>query len=724
MMPTEKLAKIHKKAKIHTIRKADITREQLGRRYAAMLPSNKTNSTLPINLLTVAKWYNGQDAVVQTALDKSEPLTWLKHLLDKEGRESTSRFPWHLTALIMEEYVRSKTRPETMETIPEDGVMEVINQTPPHVSSVGHGDNRSPSTSSWSYSVPGTSLEPSLSRRKPSHDGQVSFEPQVDSGRDSIGEDYRGSVDHGIRMRQDTYSPRSSINSSIFYGRVHGLSPNSSRLHFRDLASRLKRKPYPGSDDGLSSARNSISEQSQEEDPGYRSHSPRLKTPRRTNLMLSRSQPGSEDERKPFSAEPSESGDLGLSSGENGPMTARQPSYSIPSSPQPANSAVASPKPPSQTKRPIPRLARKRASLPSSPRHFFTREKEKQQRFADEAQERREYDRKNQLLEDLMLQNWRTRQILHKVGGNIKEYENVQKSLAASLGAEYTSIPQEVLDALNHDPCSVVSGTKRFKSWRAVEDIHGRIVRQRDTLRNFAQTTAGSGITTPTKSSFVDSIATLTDALQQLEVHRQHIVEKAETVAEALVRAKGVHATVKREYDETMGHTSLVYPELSQIITLEESYRNHYQQLWNIGLDALTLLLDTVTPFWRNYGKVIGQDIQDFLIIPWYRNEFTGEAKRYPIKSFPRRSFRHWIGLLICTVVAMLVTTLQIRAAWSCTLNYNLPWITHIGLRYMFIPLFNIGVLIQWTAVLVELAMVFAIFFVFVWWLGWAISLA
>lgn len=170
-----------------------------------------------------------------------------------------------------------------------------------------------------------------------------------------------------------------------------------------------------------------------------------------------------------------------------------------------------------------------------------------------------------------MLQNWRTRQILHKVGANIREYETVQKSLATSLGVPYTSIPQEVLDALNHDPCSVVSGTKRFKSWRAVEDIHGRIVRQRDTLRNFTQTPAGNGIVTPSKSSFVDSIATLTDALQQLEVHRQDIVSKAETVADALVRVKGVHATVKREYNETMGHTSSVYPEVSRLLKLLES---------------------------------------------------------------------------------------------------------------------------------------------------------
>ena len=274
--------------------------------------------------------------------------------------------------------------------------MEVMSQTPPHLGSVGHTDNRSPSSGSWSYTAPTPSLEPSLSRRKQSTDGQVSFEPTVDSGRDSIGEEFRASIDHAnIRTRNDTYSPRSSLNSSL-YGRVSGLSPSSSRLHFRELASRLKRRPYPGSDDGLSSARNSISEQSQEEDPGYRSHSPRMKTPRRTPLALSRSQPASDDERKLLSAEASDVGEL-ISSGDGGPMTARQPSYSVPSSPQPVNSPPVSPKPPSQpVKRSISRLARKRASLPSSPRQLFLREKEKQQKQADEEQERREYDRKAQ----------------------------------------------------------------------------------------------------------------------------------------------------------------------------------------------------------------------------------------------------------------------------------------------------------------------------------------
>lgn len=139
---------------------------------------------------------------------------------------------------------------------------------------------------------------------------------------------------------------------------------------------------------------------------------------------------------------------------------------------------------------------------------------------------------------------------------------------------------------------------------------------------------------------------------------------------------------------------------MSQLAALEENYRNHYQQFWDFGLDALTLLLDTVTPFWRNYGKVIGEDVQDFLIIPWYRNEFTGEPKRYLIERFPRRSFRHWVGLLFLSFLSVAITFLQMRFAASLTMASNLPWITNVGLWWIAMPVYIIGLLIQWCAVL------------------------
>jgi hypothetical protein len=140
-------------------------------------------------------------------------------------------------------------------------------------------------------------------------------------------------------------------------------------------------------------------------------------------------------------------------------------------------------------------------------------------------------------------------------------------------------------------------------------------------------------------------------------------------------------------------------------------------------MDALTFLLDTVTPFWRNYGKIIGKDIQDFLIVPLYRNEFTGEAKWYSIEKFPRRSFRHWMGLLLFFMLAVSVTTLQARAATNSIIHFRLRWITHSGLRWLVLPFFWVSIIIQWAAVFTEFCIVTIQLAVAAWWVGWSVNL-
>lgn len=163
--------------------------------------------------------------------------------------------------------------------------------------------------------------------------------------------------------------------------------------------------------------------------------------------------------------------------------------------------------------------------------------------------------------------------------------------------------------------------------------------------------------------------------------------------------------------------------QLSQLVALEESYRNRYQRIWDFGMEALTLLLDTVTPVWRNYGKIIGEDVQDFLIVPWYRNEFTGESRRYAIEHLPRRSLHHWVGLLLFYLITVCILLLQTGAALSSTRHYSLSWITHAGVRWLVLPFFTIGLFAQWTAVLVECCIVLAEVGVVLWWLGWAVRI-
>lgn len=140
-------------------------------------------------------------------------------------------------------------------------------------------------------------------------------------------------------------------------------------------------------------------------------------------------------------------------------------------------------------------------------------------------------------------------------------------------------------------------------------------------------------------------------------------------------------------------------------------------------MDTLTLLLDTVTPFWRNYGKTIGEDVQDFLIVPLYRNEFTGEAKRYPILRPPKRSLRHWLGLMVFFVTSVGVTMLQGRAAISFVSYYRLPWTALDGFRWAVMPFFWFSVLVQMCIVLIEFCIVFAQLGVVTWWIGWLLKI-
>lgn len=206
---------------------------------------------------------------MQASLDEMEPLTWLKHLLDRRGTNSKARLPWNLSALIVEEYAKSQIRSDVMETIHEDSAAASPMsqyQSPTAIPSLV----RSPPSSHNSY-------RPSTDRW-PSYDGQVSFEPYLESTRTSLEGDSRKIGDGHLRAWRHslpgvTNSPHSSIDSSnpSPYSSPHrqdlGPSLSNSRLHIRDIAKRMRRRPYE-SEDGSESARNSFSEDQSRSDEG------------------------------------------------------------------------------------------------------------------------------------------------------------------------------------------------------------------------------------------------------------------------------------------------------------------------------------------------------------------------------------------------------------------------------------------------------------------------
>ncbi|KAJ2929400.1 hypothetical protein H1R20_g7700, partial [Candolleomyces eurysporus] len=314
----------------------------------------------------------------------------------------------------------------------------------------------------------------------------------------------------------------------------------------------------------------------------------------------------------------------------------------------------------------------------------------------------------------------RTRQMLNRISAAVREYDAIQNAAMKTPGIPHLPLPKELVEAFSHDPAAVTGATRRLRGWRAVEDIHQRVLRQRQTFKSFLSTR-------PTKASdpvqILDTpISTLMETLDVLETQKDEIVSTAASLTELLHEVQEVHRNVKREYNTTVSRTSVVYPELSHIVALEESYRDQYQQLWDFAMDALTLLLDTVTPFWRNYGKTIGEDVRDFLIIPLYRNEFTGEPKRYPLTEIPQRSFSHWLGLILFFFLSIALTFLQLRAAITSLGSYRLQWIPYDGVRWTALPFFWIGILILWIAVFFEFSVVIMQLGIITWWTGWLIN--
>ncbi|KAH7886147.1 hypothetical protein F5I97DRAFT_1218846 [Phlebopus sp. FC_14] len=704
---TDRISRIKAEASSPTVRKAAIVSEQLGRRYN-VLYSSITNGQ-PVNLAKIARWYARSGPETQAWLNSAEPLTWLKHLLDRRGGQ---RSEWHVSALIMEEYMKFK-KGETRTPLPQSVSLTTESSSPnipPFQSSPYLTQRHTVTTPSES------SLDTSLGRVR-SVDGSISFGPVTDYSRGFIEDSQSRSEGktQGQRRSLPTFFDPVSVNETPPYnnhGARTGISPASSRLNFSDIVHRLRRHTNE-SDEG-SFVLGSQSEDQKE--PGSISLQKRAEkkkqvasklhsSPSVTELNVVSERCDSQDSipllpvsssvtatfPRPPTAKPEATSGVGVGSAESKPtVVSHRRSYrstSLPNTTPPLDC--------------------------NSVKHHLEYDVENAER---------EYELKSRMLERLKNHNHRLRHRMQRVAVDVREYEIMCSNVLPLLGVPYRHLPAELLDAISHDPSSVTGGTRKRGGWRAVEDIHDRIARQRGVMHTFLSLVIREDGITATDNVLDTPISTLMEKLQIVEREQGPLRKQADIVARMLTDVRTIHTAVKDEYNDAVAYTSVVYPELSQIVALEESYRDQYQQVWEIGMEALTFILDTITPFWRNYGKTIGEDIQDFLIIPWYRNEFTGEAKRYPIKSLPRRSVRHWFALLLLIAFTASVTVLQARAAITSSWNYRLPWIENQGFRWTIIPLFWMAIAVQWFAVIFELSVVMLQFAVVAWWLGWFVG--
>lgn len=170
------------------MRKVAITSDQLSRRYE-LIYTSLAPETEPFDLTKVSRWYSEQNNVVRSSLEKSEPFTWLKHL-SKRGSAKRTRSPWHLTALIMEEYLRARLQTGQLR------------------------DNRS-MPDAWYTQVP-----PQLPKQ--SLESPTSFDPLLNPSRPSIDLYSRRSEDSAYSSGYSGYSPQNRLDST---------SPAASQHH-------------------------------------------------------------------------------------------------------------------------------------------------------------------------------------------------------------------------------------------------------------------------------------------------------------------------------------------------------------------------------------------------------------------------------------------------------------------------------------------------------------
>jgi hypothetical protein len=105
--------------------------------------------------------------------------------------------------------------------------------------------------------------------------------------------------------------------------------------------------------------------------------------------------------------------------------------------------------------------------------------------------------------------------------------------------------------------------TRRLKGWRAVEEVHCRINRQREMLSSFAAALAEINSQLPRpRGIFDESLNSLMGSLSRLERHQEDLRKKESAATQTLSRVRELHVLTKMEYNETLGHTSQIYPEV------------------------------------------------------------------------------------------------------------------------------------------------------------------
>lgn len=131
------------------------------------------------------------------------------------------------------------------------------------------------------------------------------------------------------------------------------------------------------------------------------------------------------------------------------------------------------------------------------------------------------------------------------------------------LGVPFPAVSQEVLDAISRDPATMTGQARRLKGWRAVEEVHCRVHRQQEKLSKFTATLTDINCRLPRpKGIFDEPLDGLMESLSRLEHHQGDLREKESEATQKLAHVRELHVLTKLEFNNTLGHTSHIYPEV------------------------------------------------------------------------------------------------------------------------------------------------------------------
>ncbi|EJD51969.1 hypothetical protein AURDEDRAFT_111512 [Auricularia subglabra TFB-10046 SS5] len=163
-----------------------------------------------------------------------------------------------------------------------------------------------------------------------------------------------------------------------------------------------------------------------------------------------------------------------------------------------------------------------------------------------------QYRQKRATIDSLRHEGDGSKRFLESVEDSLREYAKLEKSYGTLFGEGLRVIDDHILGVIDFDPFALPPRTSRkplaSTSWRAAEEVAARIRNQRTTIEAFLAHHDQHLMLHP-GPELGESLASLLETLQDLEVEREAIMRTKEQVAQLVPIIDGLYDELAREAD-------------------------------------------------------------------------------------------------------------------------------------------------------------------------------